>query len=185
MYICIAYVMTATQAFLRYLKNKGIYGPMLNFYHVIRFRKNITCEELYYILVHFLRYSGNAHRWFYTRRGICSFERFIECEFATVNNSKLPKEGDTITVKTLDGKYSFDYIVIDYPAPKFRHVNAVSVKEYNKFKNRGSQNVFLGYPPYTSIQLSRISKLNGKDVNYEDCWELKDQRVYDIFSDLK
>lgn len=171
--------MTARQAFIRYLKNKGLFGPYINFYGINRISDGLTCSEIFYSLVYFLRSIGASRCWLYARQDP-SFNTFAENELIIVNKRRLPRDGDIVTAKTLDGKYSFDYVVVDYPKPTFGTVNAVSKSQYDKVKGKGSQNVFCGGWAYSTLKLDRICKLNGINVDYDDCYELRDQRVYNV-----
>jgi hypothetical protein len=175
--------MTARQAFIRYLKNKGLFGPYINFYGVNKIKENLTCNEIFYSLVYFLRNIGASRCWYYARQD-ASFNTFAENELIIVNKRRLPREGDIVTAKTLDGKYSFDYVVVDYPKPTFGTVNAVSKSQYDKVKEKGSQNVFYGGWVYSTLKLDRICKLNGINVDYDDCYELRDQRVYNVLGNF-
>ena len=174
--------MTVKQAVLRYLKNKGIYGPLINFYNISKFTNGVTASELFYITKYFLRRIGAEDCWYYSKRE-CTFDDFVENEIIFKRNIKMPKEGDVISVKTLDGKYTFDYIVVDYPKPSFGFVTAVTENEYNFFKNKESKNIYYGVGLYNSIKLDRILKLNKKDVCYNiDYCELRNNRVYNILN---
>lgn len=177
--------MTAKQAFIRYLKNKGLYGPYVSFYGInkIKHIKDITCGEIYYSLRYFLRSIGADWCWYYARKDF-SFDKFAENELIIVNKHRLPREGDIVTAKTLDGKYSFDYVVVDYPKSTFGTVNTVSKSEYDKIKDIGSKNVFYGGWVINTLRLDRICKINGINVDYCDCYELRDQRVYNVLGNL-
>lgn len=173
--------MTVKQAVLRYLKNKGLYGPLINFYK-FKGLKNLSGSELFYLTKYFLRKIGATECWYYAKRE-CMFDDFTEKEIIFKRKNKTPEEGDVISVKTLDGKYTFDYIVVDYPKPSFGFVTAVTENEYNFFKNKKSKNIYYGAGLYNSIKLDRISKLNKKDVCYNiDFCELRDDRVYNILN---
>ena len=167
--------MTLKQAFKRYLKNKGLYGPLINHinaeYHMKNFGKLSECD-LYYYLCYYLRSNGFQNSWEYTRKRI-SFEEFSRQAFK--HNFGIPQQGDLITVKTPDGKYSFDYEVVNYGPPRFGCVNALTPKQK---RDEGK----IIYPSYehTIIRLDRIDKVNGIPVNYKDGWELRDQRVYNV-----
>ena len=174
--------MTVKQAVLRYLKNKGIYGPLINFYNISKITNGLTASELFYITKYFLRKMGAENCWYYSKRD-CTFNDFAENEIIFKRNSKTPEEGDVISVKTLDGKYTFDYIVIDKPKSNFGFVNAVTESEYNFFKDKESKNIFYGSCSYNSIKLDRIFKINKKDVCYNsNCYELRNNSVYNILS---
>lgn len=174
--------MTVKQAVLRYLKNKGIYGPLINFYKLSNIHNGLTASDLFYITKYFLRKIGAEDCWYYARRD-CTFDDFAENEIIFKRNIKMPKEGDVISVKTLDGKYTFDYIVVDYPKPSFGFVTAVTENEYDFFKNKESKNIFYGASLYNSIKLDRILKLNKKDVCYNiDFCELRDNRAHNILN---
>lgn len=174
--------MTVKQAILRYLKNKGLYGPLISFYKITNISNNLSASEIFYMAKYFLRKMGAEDCWHYTRRE-CTFENFVAKEITFKQNIKMPKEGDVISVKTLDGKYTFDYVVVDYPKPSFGFVTAVTENEYNFFKNKKSENIYYGAGLYNSIKLDRILKLNKKDVCYNiDFCELRDNRAYNILS---
>lgn len=175
--------MTARQAFIRYLKNKGLYGPYINFYGINKIKKSLTCNEIFYSLRYFLRSIGADWCWYYTRQD-ASFDTFAENELINVNKSRLPREGDIVTAKTLDGKYSFDYVVVDYPKSTFGTVSTVSKSEYDKIKDIGSKNVFYGGWVINTLSLDRICKINGINVDYCDCYELRDQRVYNVLGNF-
>ena len=174
--------MTVKQAILRYLKNKGLYGPLISFYKITNISNNLSASEIFYMAKYFLRKMGAEDCWHYTRRE-CTFENFVAKEITFKQNIKMPKEGDVISVKTLDGKYTFDYIVIDKPKSNFGFVNAVTESEYNFFKDKESKNIFYGSCSYNSIKLDRIFKINKKDVCYNsNCYELRNNSVYNILS---
>ena len=174
--------MTVKQAVLRYLKNKGLYGPLINFYKIQKVNNGLTASELFYITKYFLRKIGAECCWYYSKRE-CSFNDFAENEIIFKQNIKMPKEGDVISVKTLDGKYTFDYVVVDYPKPSFGFVTAITENEYNFFKNKESKNIYYGACLYNSIKLDRILKINKKDVCYNiDFCELRDNRAYNILN---
>lgn len=174
--------MTVKQAVLRYLKNKGLYGPLINFYKIPKINNGLTASELFYITRYFLRKIGAGNFWYYAKRD-CTFNDFAENEIIFKQNIKMPKEGDVITVKTLDGKYTFDYIVVNRPKTVFGCVSAVSEKEYNFLKNKESKNIYYGGFSYNLINLDRILKVNKKDVCYNvDFCELRDNRIYNILS---
>jgi hypothetical protein len=174
--------MTVKQAVLRYLKNKGLYGPLISFYKITNISNNLSASEIFYMAKYFLRKMGAEDCWYYSKRE-CTFDDFVENEIIFKRNIKMPKEGDVISVKTLDGKYTFDYIVVDYPKPSFGFVTAVTENEYNFFKNKESKNIYYGVGLYNSIKLDRILKLNKKDVWYNiDFCELRNNRVYNILN---
>jgi hypothetical protein len=174
--------MTVKQAVLRYLKNKGLYGPLISFYKITNISNNLSASEIFYMAKYFLRKMGAEDCWYYSKRE-CTFDDFVENEIIFKRNIKMPKEGDVISVKTLDGKYTFDYIVVDYPRPSFGFVTAVTENEYNFFKNKESKNIYYGAGLYNSIKLDRILKLNKKDVWYNiDFCELRNNRVYNILN---
>lgn len=174
--------MTVKQAFLRYLKNKGLYGPLINFYNILKFPNNLAVSELFYITRYFLRKIGAEDCWYYAKRE-CTFYDFAENELKFKQNIKMPKEGDVISVKTLDGKYTFDYIVVNCPRSVFGCVPAVSENEYNFLKNKESKNIYYGGFSYNLINLDRILKVNKKDFCYNiDFCELRDNRVYNILN---
>jgi hypothetical protein len=174
--------MTVKQAILRYLKNKGLYGPLISFYKITNISNNLSASEIFYMAKYFLRKMGAEDCWYYSKRE-CTFDDFVENEIIFKRNIKMPKEGDVISVKTLDGKYTFDYIVVDYPKPSFGFVTAVTENEYNFLKNKESKNIYYGVGLYNSIKLDRILKLNKKDVCYNiDFCELRNNRVYNILN---
>jgi hypothetical protein len=174
--------MTVKQAILRYLKNKGLYGPLISFYKITNISNNLSASEIFYMAKYFLRKMGAEDCWYYSKRE-CTFGDFVENEIIFKRNIKMPKEGDVISVKTLDGKYTFDYIVVDYPKPSFGFVTAVTENEYNFLKNKESKNIYYGVGLYNSIKLDRILKLNKKDVCYNiDFCELRNNRVYNILN---
>jgi hypothetical protein len=174
--------MTVKQAFLRYLKNKGLYGPLINFYKFTKIPNSLVVSELFYMTRYFLRKIGAEDCWYYAKRE-CTFYDFADNELKFNQNIKMPKEGDVISVKTLDGKYTFDYIVVNRPKTVFGCVSAVSEKEYNFLKNKESKNIYYGGFSYNLINLDRILKVNKKDVCYNvDFCELRDNRIYNILS---
>ena len=174
--------MTVKQAILRYLKNKGLYGPLISFYKITNISNNLSASEIFYMAKYFLRKMGAEDCWYYTRRE-CTFENFVAKEITFKQNIKMPKEGDVISVKTLDGKYTFDYIVVNCPRPVFGCVPAVSENEYNFLKNKESKNIYYGGFSYNLINLDRILKVNKKDVCYNiNFCELRNNRVYNILN---
>ena len=174
--------MTVKQAVLRYLKNKGLYGPLINFYKFTKIPNSLVVSELFYMTRYFLRKIGAEDCWYYAKRE-CTFYDFAENELKFNQNIKMPKEGDVISVKTLDGKYTFDYIVVNCPRSVFGCVPAVSENEYNFLKNKESKNIYYGGFSYNLINLDRILKVNKKDFCYNiDFCELRDNRVYNILN---
>lgn len=174
--------MTVKQAFLRYLKNKGLYGPLINFYKFTKIPNSLLVSELFFMTKYFLRKIGAEDCWYYSKRE-CTFYDFAENELKFNQNIKMPKEGDVISVKTLDGKYTFDYIVVNCPRSVFGCVPAVSENEYNFLKNKESKNIYYGGFSYNLINLDRILKVNKKDVCYNiNFCELRNNRVYNILN---
>ena len=66
------------------------------------------------------------------------------------------KKGDSVSVKTLEGKYTYEYTVIDV----FATDNKVTVAESNGCR-------------FLDIYLDRIDSVNGKKVDFINGWQLK------------
>lgn len=148
--------MTIKKAFIRYLKDKGLYGFLVNkipFHRLFIFNKE-QIENLYYYLCYKLREEGLGNCWIYSRNNK-TFCYFIEKELFI--NEQMPKYGDTVSATTIDGKYEFEYSVVGMD---------------------GGERVLL--EGGQTIYLERVSKINGKKVDYKNKWELRNVRVFNV-----
>ena len=143
--------MTCKQVFKRYLKEIGYYGALLNFissniYGAQKCRRIIDeceVEDLYLWTINMFRYY--SLHWHYDKRIL--YELITDlCE----NNFEI-KEGDILTIKTQDGKYEYEYTALIF----WRSMMKVETTDHRFFK------------------IGRISKINGRDCNYDNCWKFK------------
>ena len=146
--------MTLKQIFIRYLKEKGYYGTMLNFVaynysigmgHSRRFFAKATANDLFNMTCNMYRVIREY--WPYENKTLYDF-----INDWCINKTRCNiKRGDTITVKTLDKKYEFDYVVLDV-----------------WFTRMEVQLLSGGF-----MSLERICKVNGKPYDIVNGWEFR------------
>ncbi len=144
--------MTLKQLFKRYLKEKNYYGTLVRFmnryygFSMVRCRKALescTSTDLFWYVCSMTKeYRLN---WYYQNKSLFEFVQDW-CEFKDEI-----KRGDILTVKTLEGKYEYEYVAYDV---WFSRMEVETDK-------------------HSFIKLERISKINGKECNYANNWKFK------------
>ena len=145
--------MTLKNAFYRYLKERGLFGvfiSVMRLSYINPSRKKF--EDLFYNFDTLCRYHYGINvfpdKYYYVGNFI---KDWIE------NKGVVEiKKGDNISVKTLEGKYTYEYTVIDV----FATDNKVTVAESNGCR-------------FLDIYLDRIDSVNGKKVDFVNGWQLK------------
>ena len=144
--------MTLKQLFKRYLKEKNYYGTLVLFmkmyygFNIVRCRKALescTSTDLFWYACSMAKqYRLN---WYYKNKSLFEFVQDW-CEFKDEI-----KRGDILTVKTLEGKYEYEYVAYDV------WLSRMEVET----------------DTHSFIKLERISKINGKECNYANNWKFK------------
>lgn len=144
--------MTLKQLFKRYLKEKGLYGALVEYikqYYCIDYNRclkhieNSSVGDLFW----FTGKMTNCYhiKWYYYNKTLYDFVKDW-CVF-----EKEIKRGDVLTVKTIEGKYEFKYIALDLWLTRME----------------------VETDTHCFIKLERISKVNGKECNYAKGWAFK------------
>ena len=145
--------MTLKNAFFRYLKERGLFGVFISVMRLGRInpsRKKF--EDLFYNFDGLCRYHYGfnvfSDKYYYVGN-------FIKDWMENKGIVEI-KKGDKISVKTLEGKYTYEYIVIDV----FAAENKITIAEPNGMR-------------FSDIPLERIDSVNGKKVDFINGWRLK------------
>lgn len=145
--------MTLKNAFYRYLKERGLFGvfiSVMRLSHINPSKKKF--DDLFYKFDSLCRYNYGLNifpdKYYYVGN-------FIKDWMENKGVAEI-KKGDTISVKTLEGKYTYNYIVIDV----FAAENKITIAEPNGRR-------------FSDIPLERIDSVNGKKVDFINGWTLK------------
>lgn len=140
--------MTLKQLLLRYLKEKGFYSILSEKAYSSLVINNIKNGKESFYLANFIIVLSNSMKCYEWRKYQSNPLKFFN-EWA--RNEYSVKSGDTITVNTIDGKYSYDFIVI-------------GVNEYTLSVLLENGN---------TIDLDRIIAVNGKPTDFLNSWHFK------------
>ena len=136
--------MTFKQLLFRYLKEKGHYA----FIHKAKYNKKLTSNILGPIELLSLVgkiFTEEGHYWLYKGQSAYLFFKIW------AGNYNYPNEGDIVTVETLDRKHTCDLEVFD-----FWH------SELSLLTKNGCK-----------ISINRVKAINGKPVDFNNGWYLK------------
>jgi len=140
--------MTLKQLLLRYLKEKGFYSILSEKAYSSLVRNNIRNGKESFFLANFIIVLSDSMKRYEWQKYQSNVLKFFN-EWA--RNEYSVKSGDTITVNTIDGKYSYDFIV-------------TCVNEYTLSVLLENGN---------SIDLDRIIAVNGKPTDFLHGWHFK------------
>lgn len=148
--------MTLKQLFKRYLKEKNYYGALFEYIEMYYCIDSLKCRKLIESCdVSFLFWltskmtQFNKLNWYYRNKSIYEFVNDW-CEFKDEI-----KRGDILTVKTIEGKYEYEYTALEVWLTRME----VETDTHN------------------FIKLERISKVNGKECDYANGWKFKGEKI--------